>query len=257
MIDALVDQADKSHLSQIKLQYSDSDFAPSSEQVENMRSWLSNNGWLVDESMLENSVFEHFADCYFMNNRKGMVVDLRQGAYQCPRKAGRQIRRWKPVVTVLACWFVLELGLSAGQAFLYQQKTQDLWQETMVSYLQIFPQDQQAKNAQKNQQISFNVQSILENRLRSAGKKQTGEPFLPLLQKVSAVSGSLDESVKFDPRSMDFNDGSGQLILEFQAGNLESVEQFLGALNNAGLNTKLDSANQGKTGVLARMTIGR
>ena len=211
--------------------------------------------WMRQFSIIR--CFEDFSGHYFSARKAGTLIDLRQGAYQCPRKAGRQIKRWKPVVAIAACWFVLELGLAASQAILYQQKTDELWQETMTDYLTIFPNDQQAKNARANQQTAFNVQRVLENRLRSAGRKQTGEPFLPLLQKVSTVSDSLGKDAGFEPQSMDFNDSSGQLVLEFQAGSLEAVDQLLEALKNAGLTTKLDSANQGKTGVLARMTIGR
>lgn len=257
VIETLVATTDKRHLSQIRLVYSDGEFSPPSDQVEAIRSWLNDEGWLVDEIVLEHSVFEYFSEHYFLALKAGSLIDLRQGAYQCPQKAGRQIRRWKPVVAIAACWFVLELGLAAGQAILYQQKTQELWQETMTNYLAIFPNDQQAKNAKANQQTTFNIQRVLENRLRSAGRKQTGEPFLPLLQKVSSVSDSLGEDSKFEPQSMDFNDSSGQLVLEFQAGSLEAVDQLLEALKNAGLTTRLDSANQGKAGVLARMTIGR
>ena len=256
-IDALIENTDKRHLSQVRLVYSDGEFAPSSDQLENLRGWLNDEGWLADETVLEHSVFEYFSRHYFSARKAGTLIDLRQGAYQCPRKTGRQIRRWKPIVAIAACWLVLELGLATGQALLYQQKTEDLWQETMNDYLAIFPNDQQAKNARENQQITFNVQRVLENRLRSADRKQTGEPFLPLLKKVSSVADSLGKDSKFDPQSMDFNDSSGQLVLEFQAGSLEAVDQLLEALKNAGLTTKLDSANQGKTGVLARMTIGR
>lgn len=257
MVDVLLDGTDISHQSQIQMMFSEGSFAPASEKVENIRSWLDEQGWLVNEQVLEDTVFEYFACRYFKARRSGELIDLRQGAYQCPRKAGRQIRRWRPIVVVAACWFLLELGLSAGQALVYQRQADELWVQTMAEYLQIFPNDQQARNAQAQQQTSFSVQRVLENRLRTAGRKQTGEPFLPLLQKVSMVSENLDKEAKVEPQSMDFNDSSGQLVLEFQAGSLESVDQFLAALNNAGLSTKLDSANQVKTGVLARMTIGR
>lgn len=257
MLSDLVGKSDQSHRSQVKLYYSDSEFAPASEQVEQFKQWLNDQGWLVDETLLDNSVFDYLARQYFANRRAGKLVDLRQGAYQCPRRAGRQLRRWKPIVAVLACWLILELGMASSQAFLYHRQAEELWQNTMTDYLALFPQDQQAKSALAKQQMTFNIQRVLENRLRSSGKKQTSESFLPLLQKVSAVSAQLGSDVKLEHQSMDFNDGTGQLILEFQAGNLETVDKFLAALKDSGLNTKLDSANQGKTNVLARMTIGR
>ena len=257
MLNDLVEDSSKPHHSQIKLYYSDGEFAPSSELIENLKTWLDEQGWLVDEVLLDESVFDHEARQYFINGRAGKLIDLRQGAYQCPHRAGRQIKRWKPVVAVLSCWLLLELGMSAGQAYMYQYQTEALWEKSINDYLSLFPQDQQAKSALAKHQVSFNVQKVLENRLRSGSKKQSTQPFLPLLQKVSTISEELGPEAKLDHRSMDFNESTGQLVLEFQTESLETVDKFLAALNESGLSTKLHSANQGKTNVLARMTIGR
>ncbi|OED41921.1 hypothetical protein ACH42_12780 [Endozoicomonas sp. (ex Bugula neritina AB1)] len=253
----LLNKENQSYRSQIKLYYSESEFSPSSDTVESLKQWLDEQGWLVNQSVFDGSFFEYLVERYFKNKRTGCLVDLRQGAYQCPRRAGRQIRRWKPMVAVLACWLVLELGLSSSQAILYQRQAEELWQQTMADYLKLFPQDQQAKNAVAKQQMSFNVKRVLENRLRSSDQKVSGKPFLPLLQKVSKISAQQSPDSGLEHQSMDFNGGTGQLVLEVKAGSLEAVDKFLSALKDAGLNTKLDSANQGKTSVLARMTIDR
>ncbi len=59
------------------------------------------------------------------------------------------------------------------------------------------------------------------------------------------------------PQAMDFNDSSGHLVFEFQAANLEVVNKFMDELRAGGLQTRLDSANQDKGGVIARMTVAR
>ena len=57
VLDALVDKKDKCYLSQIRLVYSDGEFSPPSDQVETLRGWLNDEGWLVDETILDHSVF--------------------------------------------------------------------------------------------------------------------------------------------------------------------------------------------------------
>lgn len=245
------------YLSQLKLLIPDGSLAVATRQVDELAAWLVEQGWLVDKVPLAGSVFEFLAGQYFAVRRLDSLVDLRQGAYQCPRKAGRQWRRWKSLLAVACCWLILELGLSIGEGLLFQHRAKELWSQTMSSYLTVFPQDQQAKSAQANHMLSFNVKRLLENRFKTAGNAQSGEPFLPLLQKVSSVSASLGKEAGITHQSLDFNSTNGQLAMEFQASNLELVDRFLAELKSSGLNTRLENANQGKDGVTARMTIGR
>ncbi|MGB1271949.1 MAG: type II secretion system protein GspL, partial [Endozoicomonas sp.] len=253
----VVADEEQQHLSQVKLLVPDGSFAVSTRQVDELAEWLVEQGWLVDKVSLAGSVFEFLAGKYFAVRRLDGLVDLRQGAYQCPRKAGRQWRRWKPLLAAACCWFILELGLSIGEGLLFKHRAKELWSQTMSSYLAVFPQDQQAKSAQANHMMSFNVKRLLENRFKTTGKTQGGEPFLPLLQKISSVSASLGKESGITHQSLDFNGTNGQLAMEFQASSIESVDRFLAELKSSGLNTRLENANQGKEGVTARMTIGR
>jgi type II secretory pathway component PulL len=166
------------------------------------------------------------------------------------------MRRWKPLALVASIWILLELGLKVGEGFYFHQKAVEYWGQSATLYLEVFPQDQQVLAAQTSAQGSINVKSRMESRLKSAGKKVGGEEFLPLLQQVSSISGSLPD-VKLKPVSMDFNEISGKLVLELKAESLEGVDKLLAAVKSSGLNARLDSANQAKEGVNARMTIGR
>ncbi|MGI9283638.1 MAG: type II secretion system protein GspL [Endozoicomonas sp.] len=226
------------------------------DKKEQVKQWLDENGWLVEEESLTGSVFEYLAELYFASRRPAELVDLRHGPYQCPKRASRKLRRWKPLALVASVWLLLELGLKVGEGVLLHQKAQDYWQDAAALYLEVFPQDQQVLEAKNNATGNMNLKSRMESRLKNAGQKTGGEPFLPLLQQVSAVSSSLPD-LKLRPVSMDFNETSGKLILELKADNLEGVDKLLAAVKSSGLSARLDSANQEKTGVNARMTIGR
>ena len=244
-------------ITSIKLLYPDDSYSLEDDRLEQVRSKLEEQGWLVQEQSVNGSVFEYLASLYFAR-RKGLrsVVDLRSGAYQCPRRASRRLRKWKPIAMVATLWLMLEMGLMIGEGVSFQHKAAEFWDESASLYLDVFPQDQQVKEALSSEQRSVNVKSRMESRLKTVGNNQGGKPFLPLLQKVSAISSSLPEA-KIKPISMDFNDTTGNLVLELRAESLESVDKLLAATKSAGLMTKLDNANQEKNGVNARMTISR
>ena len=138
-----------------------------------------------------------------------------------------------------------------AQGVVYQQRALALWQDSITSYLSIFPNDRQAKQAQSRQQISFNLKPVLENRFRSLEQPTSKTPVLPMLQTLSTVANQTRA------RSLEFNNTSGQLIYEFATDELADVNQFVEQLAAAGLQGKLDSANQGESEVIARVSIRR
>ena len=244
-------------ITSVKLYYSDDASAVDPEVKEKVNSWLEEQGWLVEQQPLDESVFEYLAGHYFADRKKvTSLIDLRSGAYQCLRRANRRLKRWKPIALVASLWLMLEMGLMVGEGIAFQQQARDLWDKSAELYLEAFPQDQQIKEALASENRSINVKSRMESRLKTAGSGSSGKPFLPLLQKVSLVSASLPEA-KIQPLSMDFNDTSGNLVLELKAASLEAVDKLLAATKSSGLTAKLDSANQEKNGVNARMTISR
>ena len=251
-------EPDSPAVTSIKLRFPEGAFSLDDDKFEQVRSWLAEQGWLVEEKGLNASVFEYFASLYFSRrkNFRSMLVDLRSGAYQCPRRAGRRLRKWKPLALVASLWLMLEIGLMVGEGVTFQHQAGQFWDQSAALYLEVFPQDQQVREALESEHRSINVKSRMESRLKTAGSQPGSKPFLPLLQKVSAVSASLPEA-KIKPVSMDFNDTTGNLVLELRAESLESVDKLLAATKSAGLMAKLDSANQEKSGVNARMTISR
>ena len=241
----------------VKVIYPEGDFPISDNNLERVRSWLGEQGVLVEEQGLNSSIFEYLSGLYFSKRKKvWSFVDLRSGAYQCPKRAGRRFRRWRPLAIVASLWVVLEMGMMIGEGFSFQQKAADYWDQSASLYLDVFPQDRQVLEAVNNEQRTINVKSRLESRLKIPGSSSEGKPFLPLLQTVSLVSASLPEA-KIRPISMEFNHTTGNLVLELTAETLESVDELLAATKSAGLMAKLDRANREKSGVNARMTISR
>ncbi|MGO0307733.1 type II secretion system protein GspL [Endozoicomonas acroporae] len=243
--------------SKVRLMFSDNTLAVTATRMDETSGLLAERGWLVDKVPLKGSVFEYFAGLYFTARRNNQLLDFRQGAYQCPRRTGRFIRRWWPLLAAAGCWLILELGLSVTEGVIYQNKSESLWRDSIKNYLAVFPSDRQAQQAQARQQMSFNVKQIMEHRFRTLDTQTSETPFLSMLQALSRVSGTMGDKVKLEPRHLDFNEATGQLVYEFATGELDTVNQLLEKLNTSGLQGKLDNANQGKSGVIARVTIRR
>ncbi|MDP0563041.1 MAG: type II secretion system protein GspL [Candidatus Endonucleobacter sp. (ex Gigantidas childressi)] len=225
-----------------------------------LKSELSSQGWFVQEETLEkDSVFEFLAEAYFQLSRIDQLADLRHGPYKSLRRTSRMMKRWRPLAIVTACWLVIGLSVIIGQGIYFNNEATQLWDQNAALYLKGFPQDRQVRDAKARNQRSFNIQKWLEKRLSSSKEteKAGGKPLLPLLQGVSAVVASQSKEAKIVPQGIEFSNDSGNLIFEFQAGSLEVVNKLMADLKEKGLQTRLDTANQGKVGIIARMTITR
>ncbi len=235
-----------------------------SEQAEMQRQtlidWLTDQGWLFKEIAYAGSTFDFYAEHYFKAKKAHStgLINLRQGTYQCPKRASRRIKQWRPLVIVFFAGLVINLGLIVGKGLYFGGEAGSLWHDNADHYLKLYPNDRQVKDAQARDRISFDIQSWLENRLKNSGKQLSSadKAFLPLLQTVSSVALAQGQN-KVEPKSMDFNSESGHLLVEFQAPNLEVVNKMLADLKENGLQTQLDTANQEKAGVMARVTVTR
>lgn len=254
---SLAGSEDDHRLSRVKMVFADGAMPTPENRLEFTRQCLAEQGWLVDEEPFNGSVFELFAQHYFAAQNSPLLLDLRQGPYLCPKKTSRRLRQWRPLIAIAACWLVLEVGLMVGQGFYFNYKANALWHQNADGYLRIFPQDRQVREAKQRGTRTFDLRQWMQNRLKSLDTPQKSEPFLPLLKKISVVASSQGDEADIVPQGMDFNDMSGQLVFEFQAANLETVNKFMEALRGEGLQTRLDSANKVKAGVIAKMTVAR
>ena len=228
------------------------------EKAERLKGWLNAQGWLCKEEVLGGSVFEFLAEHYFQYRSPAELIDLRQGVYRCARRANRRLARWRPVMALVICWVVFELSIMIGQGFYFGRQADELWDQNADLYLTMFPQDRQVRDAKARNQRTFNLQTWLENRLRHSGKTiDRDNAFLALLHQLSAVTAEQGAAAAIIPQGMDFNSEVGHLIFEFSASSLDVVHQLESDLKAKGLQTRLDSANQGKTGVIAKMTVAR
>ncbi|MDP0588571.1 MAG: type II secretion system protein GspL [Candidatus Endonucleobacter bathymodioli] len=246
-------------ISQVVLLSPNAPLSSSVEQNEALKDELRSQGWFFQEETLgKDSVFEFLAEAYFKLSRVYLLADLRHGPYQSLRKTSLMVKRWRPIAIVAACWLVIGLSVIIGQGIYFDKQADQLWNQNAALYLKGFPQDRQVIDAKARNQRSFNIQKWLERRLNSNKETKTADkPLLPLLQGVSAIVASQGKEAAIVPQGIEFSNDSGNLIFEFQAASLEAINKLMADLKEEGLQTRLDTANQGKVGAIARMTITR
>ena len=213
---------------------------------------LEQTGWHVSSTCYQDSVLEHRVAHYYAIPEQ-QLANLRSGAYASPNKKNFRGSRIKWLTTLAAVWFLLQNVLMLGEGWYFQRQANTLWQESAQRYLKVFPQDQQMLAAVASRPGSVDVKSRLSSRLQ-ATPEAFSPRFLPLLSQLSAASEALPQ--QFQPRQIRFDHHTQQLQLTFDADSMETVENLLSTLKSRGLQGQLDSADQGETGVVARLTMG-
>ena len=214
---------------------------------------LAQTGWCIDSVCHHNSIFEHrVAQFHAMSEQR--LVNLRSGAYANPDNTRSRSNRIKWLTTLAACWFLLQSVLMLGEGWYFQRQSKALWQETAQRYLEMFPRDQQMLAAVASRPGSVDIKSRLSSRLQATPEAFTPR-FLPLLAQLSEASESFEQR-QFQPRQIRFDHQTQQLQLTFDADTMETVDHLITSLKSKGLQGQLDSADQGETGVVARLAMG-
>lgn len=173
------------------------------------------------------------------------LTTLLQGAYQVA--VVNDNSRWsvfKPVVALAASVVIVMTGqLWIAQQQLKQQEVQVRAQSAAL-YQQLFP----------GERIRF-LERQFRDKLREGGDvAQVG--FIPLVHQTAKTlaENNLRDSVTLD--TLRFNDRQQEIILEVRASNLQSLQAFRQALEQAGLVAEIASASNDDKGVKGRMRVG-
>lgn len=173
------------------------------------------------------------------------LTTLLQGAYQvvAPRKDSRW-SAFKPVMALAACVvIVMTSQLWIAQQQLKQQEVQVRAQSAAL-YQQLFP----------GERIRF-LERQFRDKLREGGEvTQVG--FVPLVHQTAKTlaDNNLRDSITLD--TLRFNDRQQEIILEVRATNLQTLQSFRQALEQAGLAAEIASASNDDKGVKGRMRVG-
>ena len=240
-------------LHKINLYYADHHQAIPSANLKQVCAELRQLGWKPVTKPQAFSLFELLANRYLQQSNTKHCLNLRQQAYRCPSQTKRYWQKLKPIAAILAIGFIGHISLIVAEGFYYQHRANELWQTSIDAYLTVFPKDKQAQSAKNKNQLSFNPQPLLKARLKSSANNISESAFLPLLLSITDIA----TQQPLEPKTLQFSQANKQLVYEFTTKELATANQVVEQLTAAQLSAELNSANQTKTGVAARVTIKR
>ncbi|MDE1465004.1 type II secretion system protein GspL [Spartinivicinus poritis] len=197
----------------------------------------------LEYSALKGTIFHYLCRSFLQRTDYSAFINLFQDPYGVSSE-NTGLGVWKPLVGLVAGWLVLAVGLNVGQGVYFDLQTNNLKQQSISLYQDVYPNDDAEEELQER----------MVSRLKAAGGGKQESPFMDMLVNVSSVTQQLGGQ-QIKPKSLDFNQSAGSLTIEVHAKSYEILDNYVQKLKGSGLSANLETANQEKASVLARISI--
>lgn len=198
----------------------------------------------LEFSALKGAIFHYLCRSFLQNQNRQKYINLFQNQYSVSADSGAGFAKWKSVIYLAATWVFVTLGLHLGQAIYFGQQSDALHQQAEEVFRSIYPN---ARNV-------FDLKDSMTSRMKQNASSGGEGVFIKLLVDVSSVTQQLG-SQQIKPKSLDFNSSGNSLMLEVNAKSYEVLDAYVNQLKQRGMSAKLETANQEKETVLARINI--
>ncbi|WP_152207307.1 type II secretion system protein GspL [Marinobacter changyiensis] len=174
-------------------------------------------------------------------------INLCQGTYALSGDGNSTLRAWRPAIAVACLWFLLQVGVEAGMGIYYNQQADELRNQAMAMYRQVFPNDRQTH--------AGNVRRVLEGQLRLAQQQGPNADFLALMKQAGHQYSILPgkESVEFN--TVNYSRSRGQLVVDLRADSFARLSALRNGISGSGLNAEIGSVVNESSGARGRLTI--
>ncbi|WP_336368263.1 type II secretion system protein GspL [Marinobacter sp. C2H3] len=219
---------------------------PELDQQQTLISDLAGQGRLaVQASALDISVVELLAEAF--HHHRCQPVNLCQGAFSPAGTGVSPLRPWRPLVAVLAVWFVIQLGLDIGFGLYDQSRAQQLNAQALSVYRQAFPQDTRTH--------AGNLRRVVEGQLRLAGSQTQDLGFIPLMKYTGEQYGALPAGSDVTFNSINYSQTRGELVVDLRADSYDRLSKLRNGLSAKGLNAEIGSVVNESNGARGRLTV--
>lgn len=174
-------------------------------------------------------------------------INLCEGQYSAGDRSQSTLRLWRPAIVIACVWFIAQLGIEAGMGIYQQRQADQIEQEAMALYHQLFPDDRRTH--------SGNVKRVVEGQLRQLGASDQDTGFLTLLKyagyQYTLLPGK--EAVTFN--SVNYSQARGELVVDLHADSFDKLNTLRSALVKDGLEADIGSVVNESNGARGRLTI--
>ncbi|WP_163834573.1 type II secretion system protein GspL [Spartinivicinus ruber] len=197
----------------------------------------------LEYAALKGTIFHYLCRSFLQLPDHSTFINLLQEPYGTSSDSVG-LGAWKPLVGLAAGWLILAVGLNVGQGVYFDLQASKLKQQSISLYQEVYPNDDAEEELQER----------MLSRLKAAGGGKQESPFMDMLVNVSSVTQQLGVQ-QIKPKSLDFNQSAGSLAIEVHAKSYEVLDNYVQKLKGSGLSADLETANQEKASVLARISI--
>jgi len=202
-----------------------------------------------DTKIIENDnntnreIFEILLNHLEAKTTKQQLLNFRSGKYANSKKNNKQWLKWRPLLTVLTCWFVIEIGLFSIQSIWYKSLANSLADKNIATYRSLNPADKTV----------LDVRSRFNQLIKKHSIDKNINDFMPVFNKISAATAKFDrETVR--AISIDYN-GKQHITLKVISKSFDAVNQYIELMKDNNLLVKTDYSDQQKDIVYAQLSI--
>lgn len=174
-------------------------------------------------------------------------INLCQGAFAINATGDSPLKPWKPLMAVASVWFVVQLGLEIGMGMYHQQQAEQLQQQAMAIYREVFPGDRRTHVG--------NVQRVLEGQLRVAESSGPDLDFISLLKFTGDQYSRLQNPGAVEFNAINYSRNRGELVVDLHADSYERLSQLRNGIAGQGLQARMGSVVNEASGTRGRLTV--
>lgn len=222
---------------------------------ENLENWLktqftSHLGDVDAEFDIAHSDYTHFL--YLCDGvRAGLgetAINLLQGDFQPVSERRPSAIKWKPMTVLASVFVLLFVGFQYTQVWKIEEQTASVDQQAKSLYKRYFPRDRNVTDIKRR--MAKKLEAV-----KNAGDDQG---FLVLLTMVGEKLNELNRgagSPRLSPTRITYDQGQGDLKIDFIAGGFADLDELKAKLESASLTVEIARASQDGDKMKARMNV--
>ncbi|HQQ63371.1 MAG TPA: type II secretion system protein GspL [Pseudomonadales bacterium] len=190
-------------------------------------------------------IFTDSLSRFLSGNPFSPAINLLQGPFFI-RREGKGLLWWQVAAAVLAFAWIGQTGLQAGSGWYFNQGARKLDRMAEEQYHILFPDARQLSNPRKR------LQSRLSAGATPSGANTFDAMFGTSMQAFASIASKDGLMIK----QLRYEGKRSELEMEIRATTIDQLDQFKQALDKAGLQAKISSANEAEGGgITGRMQI--
>lgn len=174
-------------------------------------------------------------------------INLCQAQFSMKRGGSSALSPWKPLIAVVAIWFVVQVALEIGMGMYHYHQAEQLQSRAMAIYRQAFPEDENTH--------AGNVQRVIQGQLRVAESGTSQADFMTLLRFTADQYNQLPDRASVTFNSINYSRNRGELVVDIRADSYDRMSRLRDGLTDAGVQAQIGSVVNEPGGARGRLTV--